>query len=106
MAAGAHGLVCGYLDDEGKLDEVALALVQGTAGAGVGLTFHRAFDRLADREAALPRLATYGVERILTSGGAATAWEGRAVLRVAGADRGAVWAGDYGGFGNDAGECR
>jgi copper homeostasis protein len=81
VVAGAHGLVCGYLDESGGLDEAALALVRGMAGGGVGLTFHRAFDRLADREAALPRLAAYGVERILTSGGAATAWEGRAALR-------------------------
>lgn len=81
VAAGAHGLVVGYLDGDGGLDEAALALVRDAAGAGVGLTFHRAFDRLANREAALPRLAAHGVERVLTSGGAATAWEGRAVLR-------------------------
>jgi copper homeostasis protein len=82
VAAGAHGLVCGYLDGDGRLDETALALVRGTIGAGVGLTFHRAFDRLLEREAALPRLAAHGVERILTSGGAPTAWDGRAVLRL------------------------
>jgi copper homeostasis protein len=81
VAAGAHGLVTGYVDARGGVDAAALALVREAAGPDVGLTFHRAFDRLADPLAALPVLAAHAVERILTAGGARTAWEGRDVLR-------------------------
>jgi copper homeostasis protein len=82
VAAGAHGIVCGYLDGAGDPDREALAAVRAAAGAGVGLTFHRAFDRLADPRGALPVLAAHGIERVLTSGGAPTAPEGRPALRA------------------------
>lgn len=81
VGAGAHGLVFGYLDADGGLDVAALAAVRAAVGPGIGLTFHRAFDRLAEPEAALPLLAAHGVERILTSGGASTALEGQDRLR-------------------------
>jgi copper homeostasis protein len=81
VAAGAHGLVVGYLNADGGLDVEALAAVRAAAGPEVGLTFHRAFDRLAQPEAALPLLAARGVERVLTSGGAPTAPEGQVRLR-------------------------
>ncbi len=79
--AGARGLVTGYVNASGGVDSAALAVVRGAAGPGAGLTFHRAFDRLADPRAALPLLAAHGIRRILTSGGAPTAWEGRARIR-------------------------
>jgi copper homeostasis protein len=82
VAAGARGLVTGYLDPGGEPDREALTIVRAVAGAGVGLTFHRAFDRLADPPAALAVLAAHGVERVLTSGGAATAVEGKETLRA------------------------
>jgi copper homeostasis protein len=79
---GASGLVTGYFTPEGEPDLEALALVRDAAGPSAGLTFHRACDRLADLTAALPKLAACGVERLLTSGGAATAPEGCAFLRA------------------------
>jgi copper homeostasis protein len=82
VAAGAHGLVSGHLDKAGEIDTAALALVREAAGPGIGLTFHRAFDRLRDPVAALPVLAAHGVERVLTSGGAPTAPEGQERLRA------------------------
>lgn len=81
VAAGALGLVTGYLTPDGRPDLVALEAVREAAGPGIGITFHRAFDRLADPLAALPLLAAHGVGRVLTSGGARTAAEGRARLR-------------------------
>jgi copper homeostasis protein len=42
--------------------------------------FHRAFDLVPDHDAALAALVETGVTRVLTSGGAATAYEGRATL--------------------------
>jgi copper homeostasis protein len=80
VAAGAHGLVFGYIDHAGGLDIEALEVVAAAGGPGIGLTFHRAFDRLLDPLAALPVLAEHGIERILTSGGAPTAPEGKAGL--------------------------
>jgi copper homeostasis protein len=82
VAAGAHGLVSGYRDEAGHIDREALALVREAAGPGIGLTFHRAFDRLRDPIAALPVLAAHGVERALTSRGAPTAPEGQDRLRL------------------------
>ena len=82
VAAGAHGIVFGYLDGDSSPDIAALAAVRVAVGPKIGLTFHRAFDRLADPHGALPALAAHGVERVLTSGGAATAPEGRAALRA------------------------
>jgi copper homeostasis protein len=81
VAAGASGLVFGYLDGESGPDLEALKAIRAAAGPQVGLTFHRAFDRLADPLAALPILAAHGIERVLTSGGAPTAIEGQAALR-------------------------
>src|SRR5438105_686525 len=80
VVAGASGLVFGYLDEAGGLDVDALNTVRAAAGPPVGLTFHRAFDRLTDPHAALPLLAVHGIQRVLTSGGASTAIEGQTTL--------------------------
>ncbi|MGI5128233.1 copper homeostasis protein CutC [Pseudonocardia sp. CA-107938] len=70
VAAGAAGIVVGALDG----DEVDIAATAGLVDAarGVPVTFHRAFDRLAEPLPALDALAELGVERVLTSGGPAT----------------------------------
>jgi copper homeostasis protein len=80
--AGAHGLVVGYVDEACRLDIEALEAVRTAAGPKIGLTFHRAFDRLADPQAALPALAAHGIERVLTSGHAPTAPNGQETLRA------------------------
>ena len=46
----------------------------------MSVTFHRAFDRVEDKAGALEELIELGIERVLTSGGPPTAWEGRAEL--------------------------
>lgn len=45
------------------------------------VTFHRAFDQIQNRFAALEDLCELHIDRVLTSGGAKTAWEGREELR-------------------------
>jgi len=45
------------------------------------ITFHRAFDQVRNRFAALEELCELHVDRLLSSGGAKTAWEGREELR-------------------------
>ncbi|WP_235915589.1 copper homeostasis protein CutC [Puerhibacterium puerhi] len=79
LDAGAAGVVVGALTPAGSVDAVALAALVAAAD-GADVTFHRAFDVVADRPAALEVLAAHGVRRVLTSGGAARAGEGVAAL--------------------------
>jgi copper homeostasis protein len=75
------GFVFGVLDADGTVDvPTTRALVAASAGAPV--TFHKAFDETADLPAALETLMALGVNRVLTSGGKATAEEGAAMLRA------------------------
>jgi len=77
--AGADGIVLGVLDAQGQVDVAALSKLVDAADP-VPVTFHRAFDGVADPVAALEDLIEAGVDRVLTAGGAGTAWEGRDVL--------------------------
>jgi copper homeostasis protein len=72
--AGAHGIVTGDLD----LDRTRALIA---AARPLPVTFHRAFDVFPDLAAALERLISLGVERVLTSGGAPTAPEGAEQIR-------------------------
>ncbi|GAB2614811.1 copper homeostasis protein CutC [Pseudactinotalea suaedae] len=79
VAAGADGVVVGALTREGTVDAGHLrALVDAAQGRTV--TFHRAFDAVADRRAALEVLAAAGVDLVLTSCGRAHAVEAAAEL--------------------------
>jgi copper homeostasis protein len=70
--AGASGVALGVLAVDGTVDaprtEELAALARPMA-----VTFHRAFDLVRDRIEALRALASLGVDRILTSGGAPSA---------------------------------
>lgn len=77
---GVQGIVTGALTADDRIDARATGrLVE--AAAPLPVTFHRAFDRVARPTDALEELVQLGVRRVLTSGGAASAWEGRRVLR-------------------------
>lgn len=77
---GANGVALGILDLDGNVD-VARTRSLVERAAPMQVTFHRAFDcALAPMEALQAVLQT-GAIRILTSGGAASAEEGSAVLR-------------------------
>ena len=78
---GVHGAVTGTLDSALKVDVEAMRALLAAAG-DMPVTFHRAFDRVADQAAALETLIELGVGRVLTSGGARTALEGTAQLRA------------------------
>ncbi len=77
---GASCIVFGALDEH---DHVDVDLVQEVLGSsGLPMTFHRAFDAARSLSASYATLAAIdGVERILTTGGANTAWDGREQLR-------------------------
>ena len=94
-AAGASGVVLGVLQPGGRVDVTRTRHLIERAG-GLPVTFHRAFDEVADHDAALEDVIATGAARVLTSGGAASAVEGadrlRALVEAAG-DRIVVMAG-------------
>lgn len=66
---GAAGIVFGALTRERSIDVAALERILALAG-GLNVTFHRAFDELADLPSGLRTLLRYPqVNRVLTSGG-------------------------------------
>lgn len=78
--AGADGVVIGALDAAGGLDLPAMQAMLDAA-QGLDVTCHRAFDYTADPFAALETLIALGVRRILSSGQAVSAYEGRFLLQ-------------------------
>lgn len=74
-AAGADGVVIGLLLPDGQVDQERTAELVRLARP-MRVTFHRAFDMTRDPYEALDVLIASGVERVLTSGQEATAWEG------------------------------
>jgi copper homeostasis protein len=81
IEAGCDGIVIGILNPDGTIDkERCQKLVQLAKDAGLGVTFHRAFDMCADLEQGLEDIIALGCERILTSGGKSTAMEGARMI--------------------------
>jgi copper homeostasis protein len=76
---GVDGLVFGALTTAAEIDVAATRALVDAAG-DTSVTFHRAFDLVADLTAAFDALIALGVARLLTSGGAATALEGVASI--------------------------
>lgn len=74
-ALGCEGVVLGALDADGEVD-VAACRAMVDAARGLEVTFHRAFDAVADRARALEQVIALGCSRVLTSGGARSAPEG------------------------------
>jgi copper homeostasis protein len=79
-AAGAAGIAVGVLDALRCIDRERTARLVERARP-LPLTFHRAFDQVTDQANALEILIDLGVARVLSSGGAETAWLGRERLR-------------------------
>jgi copper homeostasis protein len=77
---GCDGVVIGVLDADGKVDLPRCRSLLSAAG-GMGVTFHRAFDMTRDLSQALEDVVSLGAERVLTSGGAASAVVGSEVIR-------------------------
>ena len=88
VEAGADGIVTGVLTPEGALDAGAMQPIYAAArkaaekaGRPVACTLHRAFDVCANPFAALETARSMGLCTILTSGQAASAPQGAALLR-------------------------
>ena len=86
--AGAEGVVIGALTPQGLVDREWTARLVNAARP-LEVTFHRAVDATPEIAAAVETLVQLGVDRVLTSGGAATAEQGLEVL--------ASLAGEFGG---------
>lgn len=72
---GAAGVVLGLLRSDRLIDAPRTADLIREARP-MTVTFHKAFDELADPEAGLEQLVDLGIERVLTSGQAPTAARG------------------------------
>jgi len=81
VALGCDGVVLGVLDAAGQVDKARCRALIAAAGR-LGVTFHRAFDMVADQAQALEAVIGLGCERVLSSGGQASAVEGAARLRA------------------------
>ncbi len=78
--ASANGVVIGALTPDSRLNfKQMAALVE--AAEGLDITCHRAFDFTPDPLAALDDLVALGIPRVLSSGQAASAFEGRFLLK-------------------------
>jgi copper homeostasis protein len=74
--AGANGIVVGILTHRARVDIPRTGELVALASP-LPVTFHRAFDEIANLPKGLEDVIKTGATRILTSGGAKTAFEGR-----------------------------
>jgi copper homeostasis protein len=77
---GCDGVVIGMLLEDGAVDKDRCAVLIDVARP-MKVSFHRAFDRSNDLKNALEDIIELGCERILTSGGKATAFEGATAIK-------------------------
>lgn len=77
---GVNAVVIGALTPEGEIDmDICRRLIAETGDMEV--TFHRAFDLCKNPLESIEKLIELGCSRVLTSGAAASAYEGREMLR-------------------------
>ncbi len=77
---GCDGVVIGMLNEDATIDKMHCSILVNLAYP-MGVTFHRAFDRVVNMEQALEDVIEIGCERILTSGLYPTAEEGESNLK-------------------------
>ena len=78
---GVTGVVFGMLGRDGRVARTQVQRLVEEAGPDLKTTFHRAFDVCSAPFTALEDLIELGVDRVLTSGQAATVPEGKEVIR-------------------------
>ena len=79
LECGAAGIAFGVLDSDGKVDELRCREIVRQVG-NRDAVFHRAFDLVPNPLEQVEVLCQCGVRRVMTSGGKATAFEGRSQL--------------------------
>lgn len=78
-AAGADGVVIGALTPDSEVDAVTIKRLLNFCD-GMDVTFHRAFDEVQEPRKALEQLIELGIPRLLTSGCAVSAYEGKELI--------------------------
>lgn len=78
---GCDGVVIGILNEDATIDKKRCAIMVNIAYP-MGVTFHRAFDRVTDPAQALEDIIDIGCERILTSGFHPSATDGVENIRM------------------------
>ena len=78
--AGADGIVTGILKPDGNVDRERMVKIVDAARP-MEITFHRAIDMTPDPLLAMDVLIELGINRVLTSGQKASAWDGRESIR-------------------------
>jgi copper homeostasis protein len=77
---GCDGVVIGMLNEDATIDKIKCGQLVNLAYP-MGVTFHRAFDRVVNMEQTLEDIIDIGCERVLTSGLHPTAAEGAGNLK-------------------------
>lgn len=77
---GASAIVTGFLTSDANIDMTRTKEIVKLSSP-MEVTFHRAFDLCPNKYSALEKLVDCGCTRVLTSGGAGTAYKGIGVLR-------------------------
>lgn len=82
LEEGTDGIVFGFLDEHADIDiEKTIEFTQLAKKYGKEAVFHRAFDSVNDPYKAIEQLIEIGVDRILTSGQQAKAFDGKELLK-------------------------
>lgn len=82
LKAGADGIAFGFLHQDGSLEEQKnQAMITLIHQYGKEAVFHRAFDCVKDPYATMEKLIALGVDRVLTSGLQAKAYDGRELIQ-------------------------
>lgn len=79
--AQVNAIVIGALTADHQIDAAVVERLVKQAGE-LKVTFHMAFDEIADKKAALEQLIAYGIDCVLTKGGPGTALENRETLKA------------------------
>ncbi|KAK1125176.1 hypothetical protein K0M31_006516 [Melipona bicolor] len=79
-ASGADGFLFGALTEDGEIDIPACKLILSVVGP-LSVTFHRAFDQVADPIKSLKTLINLGFRRVLTSGQKGIAEQGLKLIK-------------------------
>lgn len=77
---GIEGIVLGALTKDGEIHQQHCQRLKQAAGS-IKVTFHRAFDLVANPISSLDQIIELGFDRLLTSGQAATAADGTKLIR-------------------------
>ena len=77
---GAHAVVIGFLTPDGDIDTNKTRQAV-EAAEGMGITFHRAFDECRNPAEALEQIIDCGCQKLLTSGCAPSAIQGKEMLK-------------------------